>query len=52
MSEFPPGEPGDPQDERGGEAEVPDQPLGTPADMDEEEAPLPGIPEAEPPTAG
>jgi hypothetical protein len=39
-------------DDRGGEAEVPDQPLGAPADMDPEDAPLPGLPEAEPPAAG
>jgi hypothetical protein len=33
------------------EPEVPDQPLGTPADLDEEDAPLPGLPENEPPAA-
>jgi hypothetical protein len=32
--------------------EVDDQPLGTPADLDPEDAPLPGIPEAEPPSSG
>jgi hypothetical protein len=31
--------------------EVPDQPLGPPADLDEEDAPLPGIPEKEPPAS-
>ena len=39
-------------DERGGESEIDDQPLGTPADMDEEDAPLPGMPEKEPPSSG
>jgi len=29
--------------------EIPDQPLGVPADADPAEAPLPGIPEEEPP---
>jgi hypothetical protein len=29
--------------------EVPDQPLGPPAELDEEDAPLPGVPEREPP---
>jgi len=32
--------------------EVEDQPLGPPADMSEEDAPLPGIPEKEPPASG
>jgi hypothetical protein len=32
-----------------GEPEVPDQPLGPPADLPEEDAPLPGLPESEPP---
>ena len=31
--------------------EVPDQPLGPPADLDEDDAPLPGIPEKEPPAS-
>jgi hypothetical protein len=31
--------------------EVADQPLGPPADMPEEDAPLPGIPEKEPPAS-
>jgi hypothetical protein len=31
------------------EPEVDDQPLGPPADLDEDEAPLPGLPENEPP---
>ena len=33
------------------EPEVDDQPLGPPADLDEDEAPLPGLPESEPPQA-
>ena len=36
----------------GGESEVDDQPLGAPAELDPEEAPSPGIPEAEPPSSG
>jgi hypothetical protein len=32
--------------------EVHDQPLGAPEDLDPEDAPLPGLPEAEPPNAG
>ena len=32
--------------------EVPDQPLGAPEDLDPEDAPLPGLPEAEPPSSG
>jgi hypothetical protein len=35
-----------------GGTEVHDQPLGAPADLDPEDAPLPGIPEAEPPASG
>jgi len=33
------------------EPEVDDQPLGPPADLDEDDAPLPGLPESEPPAA-
>lgn len=53
MSDDPQREPDplDPPDEGGG-SEVPDQPLGVPADLDPEDAPLPGIPEAEPPNSG
>jgi hypothetical protein len=40
-----------PPDEGGEEPEVRDQPLGVPDDMDPEDAPLPGLPEAEPPAA-
>ena len=36
----------------GGEPELPDQPLGPPADLDEQDAPLPGLPENEPPASG
>ena len=32
--------------------EVDDQPLGVPEELDPEDAPLPGIPEAEPPSSG
>lgn len=32
--------------------EVEDQPLGVPEDADEDEAPLPGVPEKEPPASG
>jgi hypothetical protein len=35
----------------GGEPEIDDQPLGPPPDLDEEDAPLPGLPESEPPQA-
>jgi hypothetical protein len=35
----------------GAEAEIDDQPLGPPADLDEEDAPLPGLPENEPPAS-
>lgn len=31
--------------------EVHDQPLGVPADADEDDAPLPGVPEKEPPAS-
>jgi hypothetical protein len=40
-----------PEEPDGGTAEVEDQPLGPPADMPEEDAPLPGIPEKEPPAS-
>ncbi len=36
----------------GGESEVPDQPLGPPDDLDADDAPSPGLPEAEPPSSG
>ena len=41
--------PDEPPPAGGGEAETADQPLGPPADLDGEEAPSPGLPEAEPP---
>ena len=34
-----------------GTPEVEDQPLGPPADMPDEDAPLPGLPESEPPAS-
>ena len=34
-----------------GAPEIDDQPLGPPADLDEADAPLPGLPEREPPQA-
>jgi hypothetical protein len=34
-----------------GTPEIPDQPLGPPPDLEPEKAPLPGIPETEPPAA-
>jgi hypothetical protein len=34
-----------------GEPEIDDQPLGPPAELDEDDAPLPGLPQAEPPQA-
>lgn len=50
-------EPKEPEelDERGGEPEVHDEPMGVPADADPDEADLPGIPDPdkeEPATAG
>ena len=39
----PPAEDGSPEDD--------DQPMGPPADMDEDDAPLPGLPDKEPPAA-
>jgi hypothetical protein len=34
-----------------GEPEVDDQPLGVPEELDPDDAPLPGLPEREPPQA-
>ena len=34
-----------------GTPEIDDQPLGVPGDLDPDEAPLPGLPESEPPQA-
>jgi hypothetical protein len=42
---------GDPGEIADDSTEVDDQPLGVPEDLDPEDAPLPGIPEAEPPAA-
>ena len=41
--------PAEPPDPDAVEPEVEDQPLGPPSELDEDEAPLPGLPEAEPP---
>jgi hypothetical protein len=41
-----------PPDDRGGEAAIDDQPLGVPAEGEDEVADQPGIPEKEPPTGG
>ena len=38
-----------PREPGGPEPEAHDQPLGPPAELDPEDAPLPGLPEAEPP---
>jgi hypothetical protein len=56
MSETPitpedPDIPEEPPPVEDGEPEIDDQPLGVPADMDGEDAPLPGLPENEPPQA-
>ena len=57
MTETPdiaPGDPDVPDDRPPAEdstPEVDDQPLGPPGDMPEEDAPLPGIPEKEPPAS-
>jgi hypothetical protein len=44
--------PTDPPAREDSSPELPDQPLGPPADLDPEDAPLPGLPEAEPPSSG
>jgi len=41
--------PDDPPAADDGGPEAPDQPLGPPAELPEEDAPLPGLPESEPP---
>ena len=43
--------PAEPPDPDAIEPETEDQPLGPPADLDEDEAPLPGLPEREPPAS-
>ena len=52
--DIPPEEPAVPDDTPPAEdstPEVPDQPLGPPAELDEDDAPLPGVPEKEPPAS-
>jgi hypothetical protein len=44
--------PSEPPPPGGGESETDDQPLGTPAGADPDDAPSPGLPEAEPPNSG
>ena len=54
MTDITPDDPEIPDDPPGPDdssPEVEDQPLGPPADMAEEDAPLPGIPEREPPAS-
>ena len=46
IPDEPPGPP------EGGEAAIPDQPLGVPAEPDPEDDELPGLPDREPPTSG
>jgi hypothetical protein len=43
--------PDDPPPAENGEPETEDQPMGPPAGLDPDDAPLPGVPEAEPPAA-
>ena len=43
--------PAEPPDPDAVEPEVEDQPLGPPSELDEDEAPLPGLPESEPPAS-
>jgi len=43
--------PADPPPPGDGEPEIDDQPLGVPDDLDPDAAPLPGLPETEPPQA-
>ena len=56
MSETPitpedPDVPGDPPPAESGDPEIDDQPLGVPGDLDPDDAPLPGLPQSEPPQA-
>jgi hypothetical protein len=48
MSDITPDESPEPDEST---TEIDDQPLGPPADLPEEDAPLPGIPESEPPAS-
>ena len=43
--------PEDPPPADASDPEIPDQPLGPPAELDEDDAPLPGVPENEPPAS-
>ena len=43
--------PGGPPGSGDGAPEIDDQPLGVPSEADPEDAPLPGLPETEPPQA-
>jgi hypothetical protein len=43
--------PADPPEADSVTPEVKDQPMGPPADLDDDEAPLPGVPEKEPPAS-
>jgi len=43
--------PDDPPPAEDGSPEIPDQPLGPPAELDQDDAPLPGLPENEPPAS-
>jgi hypothetical protein len=57
MSETPispedPDIPDSPPPPGAGEPEIDDQPLGVPEDLDPDDAPLPGLPESEPPQGG
>jgi hypothetical protein len=51
MSETEQPGPDPPATERGGTTEIDDQPMGVQPDADEEDAPLPGLPEKEPPAS-
>jgi hypothetical protein len=44
--------PDSPPDDEGAEPEIHDQPMGVPDDADPDDAPLPGLPETEPPSGG
>jgi hypothetical protein len=43
--------PGAPPAADDGDPEIHDQPLGVPSELDPEDAPLPGLPESEPPSS-
>ncbi|MEZ0292165.1 MAG: hypothetical protein ACAH82_06465 [Solirubrobacteraceae bacterium] len=43
--------PADPPPPGDGEPEIDDQPLGVPDELDDDDAPLPGLPRTEPPQA-